>query len=103
MYLMKFKVFNEIIDEMVQRHGCLVAKDEHEFLQTDFINANKFKHYIKQNSMQTPISLFFRQIANESSPFIKLLCMNNVFVVRNEKDLLLSARVEHLEAVEASI
>ena len=43
MFLMKFTVFNEIIDEMVTEQGCMVAKDNFEYSQTEFIDAKKFK------------------------------------------------------------
>lgn len=103
MYLINFKEFNQIIDEMGQRHGCMVAKERHDFAQTEFINANKFKFYVKENSMQPPVSLFFKQISSESSPFLKMVGMNNIFVVKDEKHTLLSGRVEHLRAFESCI
>ena len=104
MHLIQFSVFNQMIDEMVKCQGCLVTHDDTLVKETEFINFKKFKNHITEFSAHAPLSLFHFHVLSENSPFIKMMCLNDVFIVRNNKeDDLFSARISYLENPDQSI
>ena len=89
MYLMKMTEFNGIIDELVAEQGCTIAMDDFDFMTTEFINVSKFKKFFSEKE-KPPHSMMRKSIEMEGSAFLKMLCMNNVFVVRNDKQTFFS-------------
>jgi len=87
LHLLQLSKFNEILDRMIAEegkckvHDIMINIDE----DTDYIKATKFLHFFQENAGESPISLFYKQMADENSPFHMMLKMNKIFLCPHEK------------------